>query len=115
MLYCYILYKFYLNKLLYENFLNYISLILKQNFLWYINSIKLKKHINIKLNFNYINSLTINSNLILKYLIIRLKQRVNLNELIYPLFKLLKKNKSIIGIKIGCFGRFSRKQRATRI
>ena len=52
--------------------------------------------------------------LVLKYILIKLKQGKTLNSIIYPLFRTLKQNKNILGVKVGCFGRFSRKQRATR-
>jgi ribosomal S3-like protein len=109
-----VLYKYYFSKLIYHNFLTYVGLILKQNFLWYLLKSNIK-NIKFKLNIYYIGQGNVNSSLVLKYLIIKLKQRFSLNELIYPLFRLLKKNKNIIGVKIGCFGRFSRKQRASKI
>jgi hypothetical protein len=60
-----------------------------------------------------IEHININSQIIAKYLSIRMQQRYRLLQALRPVFKDLKKNPLIDGYKIMCSGRFTKKEIAT--
>lgn len=102
--------KYILNKIFLLNLLQTEKLILLAG----------KNYLNHDIIFNYflIGNYNYTSELLSKYICIKLKQRFTLNQVLKPLTKYLKKlikKKNLFGYRIKLSGRFTRKQRATSI
>ena len=128
--YIYLLFKTLINiSILYENkMFTYINRIFNKiyYYIYFSKYIKysrilsyiLKYYIKIKQNIRYIfykiSGSYLTPNVILNYLIIQLKKRFNLFEVINPLIiTLLRYTYNLVGFKLMCCGRFTRKQIAT--
>jgi hypothetical protein len=65
----------------------------------------------VKINFYSTSELSID--VVKKFIIIRLQQRFKVSQIIVPIMKNLKENKSVLGFKFSFSGRFSRREMAT--
>ncbi len=67
----------------------------------------------LKIEFYILSSEIITAQLIINYVLIKLKQQFQLGDILYPLVRFLKEQEDILGYRIDCIGRFTRKQRAS--
>jgi hypothetical protein len=105
------LYFFLLNILYFKPFFYFLKLtnLLIRNWLLMISD-------NCKtceISYIFLKDNNITSQLISYYVTQKLRKGHNLGKILKPVFKNLNENPLILGYKIGCSGRFSRKQRAT--
>lgn len=100
------IFKKYFNKIFFM-YKNFIELVL------YKICLLLGKHFEVKLKFFYSNNLFVETSYLVNFLIVKLKNDFNLFRAVKKLSKFLKRNRNVIGFKISCAGRFSRRQRAT--
>ncbi len=67
----------------------------------------------VKFAFHFLPYNRINVHILLRYVIFRLEQFNTFNEIVYPLFRFLKNRIIFSGIRVRCFGRMTRQQRAS--
>jgi ribosomal protein S3 len=112
-LFKYFNFKFFIN--FFDNFfLRYFfatNLILRKYFPILFKN--LSKDISVRVSFNIVSKYQITASIVSRYICIRLKQGFALMSVIRPVLKDLSFNHSVIGFKISCCGRFTKKEIAT--